>query len=273
VVGPAGGAANWSCVVRRPHLSIVPAHGIRPFAPHVSRQLLVTLAVAAAVLAFLYLAARETSLFALRTLEISGAPPAVRAEVERAAGAYLGKSLVSLDRDELRTRLEALPTVRSIRYDRAFPHTLRLFVVPEQPAAVARSGADSWLVSARGRVIGKVAPGDLPLMPRIWIDGALAPGNVLRERSARLALSAVTELPGDFPVAVRRVKAHDGRITLLLAGGAKVRLGDRSALPLKLAAAARVLRVLSPEERSALGYLDLSVPDRPVAADKPQLSG
>jgi cell division protein FtsQ len=193
--------------------------------------------------------------------------------VERAAGPYLGESLVSLDGDELRRRLEALPTVRSLRYDRAFPHTLRLLVVPEEPAAVARSGTDSWLVSARGRVIRKVARGDLSGMPRIWIGAAASPGRLLAEPSARLALTAVTELPPDFPAAVRRVNARDGRITLILASGAEVRLGDRSALPLKLAAAARVLRSLSAAERSSLGYLDLTIPDRPVGADKSQLSG
>jgi cell division protein FtsQ len=261
-------------VVKRPHLSIVPAHAVRPFLPRLSSHVLAALAATAALFALLYLAARETSLFAIRTFEITGGSPTVRGEVERAAGLYLGESLVSLDGDELRRRLEALPTVRSLRYDRAFPHTLRMLVVPEEPAAVARSGPDSWLVSARGRVIRKVARADLPDMPRIWIGAAaVSPGRLLAEPSARLALTAVTELPPDFPAAVRRVNARDGRITLVLASGAEVRLGDRSALPLKLAAAARVLRSLSAAERSSLGYLDLTIPDRPVGTDKSQLSG
>jgi cell division protein FtsQ len=231
------------------------------------------LAGAAVVLGLLYLAARQTSLFAVRTLEISGAPPAVRAEVARAADGYLGTSLVSLDGDELLRRLEALPTVRSLRYDRAFPHTLRLFVVPEEPAAVVRSGRDAWLVSVRGRVLRKLPRATSSDLPRIRINGdALSPGELLEEHSVRLALLAVSALPGDFPIAVRRVKARAGRITLVLRGGAEVRLGSRSGLPLKLAAAARVLASLSEEERSTLGYLDLTVPDRVVAADDSQLS-
>jgi cell division protein FtsQ len=230
--------------------------------------------VAAAVLALLYLAARETSLFAVRTLQISGAPPAVRAQIGRVADPYLGESLVSLDGEELRRRLEALPTVRSLRYDRAFPHTLRLFVVPEDPAAVVRSGPESWLVSARGRVIRRVPRREFAGMPRIWVGGGvpLSPGAMLADPSARLALATVTEVPSDFPAAVRRASASEGLITLVLASGAEVRLGNRSGLALKLAAAARVLRALSREERSALGYIDLTVPDRPVVADKSQLS-
>jgi cell division protein FtsQ len=260
-------------VVRRPHLSLVPAHGI-PLVPRLPRRALLALAGAAALVALFYLAARETSLFAVRTLEIAGAPPAVRAEVARAADAYLGTSLVSLDGDELRRRLEALPTVRSLRYDRAFPHMLRLVVVPEQPIAVARSGHDSWLVSERGRVIRKLPRSTSSGLPRIRVGGnAPSPGELLDEAGVRLALLAAAALPADFPVPVRRVRAKEGQITLLLRSGAEVRLGSRSTLPLKLAAAARVLASLKPEERSTLGYVDLTVPDRPVAADKSQLSG
>jgi cell division protein FtsQ len=232
------------------------------------------LAAAAAVLGLLYLAARETSLFAVRTLEISGAPPAVRAEVGRAADAYLGTSLVSLDGDELRRRLEALSTVRSLRYDRAFPHTLRLVVVPEEAAAVVRAGGGAWLVSRRGRVIREVPRTGFPRLPRIRVRRASpVPGTVLDDGLLRRALVVVSRIPSDFPEMVRRVQTRDVRLTLVLAGGAEIRLGGRSALVLKLAAAARVLASLSPQERSELGYLDLAVPDHPVAAYKSQVSG
>ena len=49
--------------------------------------------------------------------------------------------------------------VAAARYDRDFPHTLRIFVEPEQPAVVRR-GADSWLVSARARVIAGLRLGN-----------------------------------------------------------------------------------------------------------------
>ena len=56
-------------------------------------------------------------------------------------------------------QLESLSTVRSVRMDRAFPHTLRITVVPERPLAVVRRGQDAWLVSEQGRVIRELDPG------------------------------------------------------------------------------------------------------------------
>lgn len=252
----------------------MPAYAVRPLVRRPSRKALGVGAAVASVLGLLYVAARETPLFAVRELEISGAPRAVRADVERAAAGYMGESLVSLNSGALRRRLEALPSVWSLRSDRAFPHTLRLFVVPEKPAAVLRSGPTTWLVSARGRVIRRLLPGRLGDWPRIRLPDhlVLSAGQRVTDGPTSLAVAAVVAVPRDFPVAIRTVRVRDGRITLILAGDVELRLGERSALALKLAVAARVLRSLTLAERSALGYLDLMVPDHPVAANKSQLS-
>ena len=90
----------------------------------------------------LYLGARETPVFALEELEVSGVSSSVRQSVEAAAKPYVGESLVALEQDELRRQLESLPMVRSVRMDRAFPHTLRVAVVPERPLAVVRRNFD-----------------------------------------------------------------------------------------------------------------------------------
>jgi hypothetical protein len=63
-----------------------------------------------------------------------------------------------------------------------------------------------------------------------------------------------------FPSRVVSVATADG-LTLRLASGLELRLGDMHDVRLKLAVAARVLRVLP----AGSGYLDVSVPDRPVA--------
>ena len=66
-----------------------------------------------------------------------------------------------------------------------------------------------------------------------------------------------------FPGQVRMVRVREHDLTFLLGSGIELRLGDLNAVPLKLAVAARVLPVL----RRAGGYLylDVSVPERPVA--------
>jgi len=90
-------------VVRRPHLALVPPRVLRPGLSLLrpSRRTLGAAAAALTVLAFAYLAARETSLFALERIEVRGAPPDVRAAVLKAADRFVGESLVAVDGDEL----------------------------------------------------------------------------------------------------------------------------------------------------------------------------
>jgi cell division protein FtsQ len=252
-------------VVSRPHLALVPANGLggRLRAPSVRVLAIVAIVVAVVVLG--YAVARFTSLFALEGIEIEGGTRAARADVREAGEPFLGASLVSLDQDELRQELLALPTVRSVRIDRAFPHTLRVSVVPERPLAVIRSGSEAWLVSERHRVIRSVKPESVG-RPVVWtLPGtALEPGRIVQGENTGLALEALRRLPDKFPVKVDSARASGGEITLILAGGAELRLGRADAVALKLAVAARVLRTLSASERAGITYLDVSVPERAV---------
>ncbi|MGH3093982.1 MAG: cell division protein FtsQ/DivIB [Gaiellaceae bacterium] len=253
-------------MARRPPLALVSAQTLRPALRLPSARALVAAGAVVGFLGLLYLVARETPLFALRTVEVTGAPPAVRDAVRQAAAAWEGESLVALDGDELKQRLEALPTVRSLRYDRAFPNTLEIAVVPERAAAVVRRGGEAWVVSERGRIIGALDPDRRKRLPRIRVAaGDLRAGAFLADERARLAVAAATHLPRRFPVRVRAIRARDDGVTLVLATDTQVRLGRQGELPLKIAVAARVLRSLSESERLGLAYLDVTVPERPVA--------
>jgi len=85
-----------------------------------------------------YVAARETSVFAVQSIEVRGGTPAVRAQVRAALAEDVGRSLLRVDTDTLSRALSPLPAVRSFTYDRAFPHTLRIVVRAEQPVLVLR---------------------------------------------------------------------------------------------------------------------------------------
>jgi cell division septal protein FtsQ len=236
---------------------------IAPFVPS-GRSLLVGFAVLGAVLLALVLA-RETTLFSIHSIEVTGASPGVEGQVERALRDREGKSLFGLDLGAARIDVAALPTVASVSFDRAYPHTLRVAVVPERPVAVVRQGAVSFLVSRRGRVMARVDRKVEPDLARIWIakDVGLDPGAFV-EGDLRTAVRAVAPLAGvHFPSRVVTVTTTDG-LTLRLRSGLELRLGDASEVDLKLAVADRVLRVLPPGS----GYLDVSVPDRPVAGPK-----
>jgi cell division protein FtsQ len=244
-----------------------PRHALLPSA----RSVLVGLAIAAAA-CLAYVAARESSLFAVRTFAVTGGSPALDAKVRSALAPLAGASLIGLHGDDVVQLATAVPQVAAVSYDRAFPHTLRITVRAEQPLAVLREGHDAWLVSRSGRMIAKLSSArTLPTLPRIWeprsvavaLGGTLAAGAGAEEVAA-LTPVGLTGLRGR----VLTVRREGGTFTYVLRGGGEVHAGSRAALPLKLAIAARILAA-----EPALQWLDVSVPQRPVGGTNPQVSG
>lgn len=228
-----------------------------------ARSLLTAFALlAGAVLA--YVGARETSVFAVQQVRVEGASPSITRLVERALSDTRGESLMTIDIERARTAVESVPWVAFASFDRAFPHTLSVRVVAERPVAVIRQGTAAFVVSARGRVVSVAKPGRRPELARIWVPRAAAqlrPG-VIVTGDLRTAVKAVTPLAGRrFPSRVASVQATDHLLTLRLHSGLEVRLGDASDVALKLLVARRVIPLLRPGSR----YLDVSVPERPVA--------
>jgi hypothetical protein len=71
---------------------------------------------------------------------------------------------------------------------------------------------------------------------------------------------------------VRFVQGGNRGLTLGLGGGLELRLGDGGDLRLKLAIARRILRATG-AAKAGEGYLDVSVPERPVLSLNPQVGG
>lgn len=240
-----------------------------------SRSLLVGLALVLAA-AGLYGLARETSMFAVDTVQVEGAASAVAEQVQRELRGYDGRSLVGIDAASVEQRVDGLPAVRSATVDRAFPHTLRVRVVPELPVAVLRRGSDSFLVSARGRVIAPIPRATHRSLPRIWLPAStsIELGNFLGGADGGLAARSLAAFVGSgFPGRVTFVRALDGQITLGLRGGLEIRLGAPVDLPLKIAIAHGIVPSLARPTAGGPAYLDIAVPERPVAGRNPQPGG
>jgi cell division protein FtsQ len=228
-------------------------------------------AILAAAAALAYVGARETSVFAIHTVRVEGVPPALAHRVQTALEPLEGTSLLKVKPDDVSRLATALPDVASVSYDRAFPNTLRVRVEPEQPLAVLRRGSDSWLVSRRGRVTQKIPRGTFDALPRVWVPGSVdvALGMTIGagDGAAEVAALAPVRAAG-LSSRVLTVKIAAGQITYAMRGGLELRVGSSDNLPLKLAIARELLG------REALtGYLDVSVPERPVAGSNPQVSG
>lgn len=239
------------------------------------RRAAAVLVAAGCTVGLLYVAARETPVFALRSIEVRGAPGELAARVEATLRRFHGTSLVALDTASVERALRALPAVRSAAVERDFPHTLDVSVTPERAVAVLRRGNEAWLVASGGRVLDAAAVADLPALPRIWVGGprAPAPGELLHPDGLGAAVRTLALVPGDFPARVASAAGTADEVTLVLANGMALRVGDETDVRLKLEVAATVLRSLSRAERAGLAYLDVSIPARPVGAQKSQVEG
>jgi hypothetical protein len=225
-----------------------------------TRRSLLVAAASVGVAGLLYLVARETPLFAVRSIEVTGVRGPAAAHVRAALKPLEGTSLLALHASDVADRLAAVPEVRSATYDRAFPNTLRVVVVPEQPVAVVREGAAGWLVSTRGRVLSALAHGEWRGLPRIWLPRTVdvAVGETLAgDEGERAAAALALARRVGFHARIRDVSTVDGTLVFGLRYGLDLRLGTEDDLLLKLAVAARIL----PLVRGA-AYLDVSLPSR-----------
>jgi cell division protein FtsQ len=239
--------------------------------PEARRRLLPVLAALVLVSAAIgtYVAARQTGIFALERIEVVGAPPAVAAQVRATLRPYLGHSLVRFDSGAAMRRLSTVAEVAETRFDRAFPHTLKVRVRAERPVAVLRQGSDAWLVSSTARVLRRLER-PYPRLPRIWVPRSadIAVNSTLGGLGAQGVAALAPLRPLRVGADVRQVQTGDGELTLLLGSGTEIRLGDSGDLRLKLAIAKQLLPVTT-----GAHYLDISVPERPVASFNPQVGG
>jgi cell division protein FtsQ len=212
-----------------------------------------------------YAVARGTSAFAVDAIAVEGPPRHVAAQVTTVLSDARGESLLGLDLPALQARVERVPSVAAARFDRAFPHTLRVIVVPERPVAVLRQGAASWLVAASGRVIKPLERGQRPGLPRLWLrpDVEVQVGNKVAGDVREAVRTVAPLVRAPLPKRVATVRYLDDELTLVLRSGAEIRLGDGTDRALKLELARRIVPRLTAEEL----YLDVSVPSRPVAGN------
>lgn len=224
-----------------------------------------SLAVGLGLVAFAlgaYVIARETSLFAINRIEVRGGSRHVTRQVDAALASLVGRPLVGLDGSAVLQKVEALPTVVSATYDRDFPHTLRIFVVAERPAAVLRRGPDSWLVSTRGRVMERLAASADPRVPRVWISTRRPVQTGAQVTVAGAAMAAhAAGLVGRFAARIDSIAYSSGTLVFHLRSGLELVLGSGSDVKLKVAVAEHVLPMLP----SGSTYLDVSIPGRPVS--------
>ena len=228
------------------------------------------LVVLGAASTFGYRALRDSSLFAVRSVAVTGADARLSAQVEDAARRSAGgRGLLALSPGALARAIELVPGVHAASVDRDFPSTLRVKIWPEHAVALAVHGHDRVVVSATGRVLARIDNrAKPPSLPRVPLRGGVPKAGARIEDAGVLAqLRAIDAIPERFGARVAWSKVDPDHGLELQLNWPKlwIRLGPPVDLRQKLRAAALVLRAYpTVATRQGLSYVDVSAPARPA---------
>lgn len=226
-------------------------------------RLLLAVAMLAAVSAGGWLWLRDSSLVAVRRVDITGAPAADRARVDAALRDAAGQMTTLHVREQtLRDAVAPFPSVATVRAHADLPHRLVIQVVERRAvAALLEPGGRRVAVTADGRTLPDVPAATLP-------DVELSAGP-----RTRAALAVAAAAPGPLLARAARLWWGAEGLELDLRDGPPLIFGSASDARAKWAAAARVLA--DPSSAGAT-YLDLRDPGRvaagglaPVASEDP----
>jgi cell division septal protein FtsQ len=227
----------------------------------------------------LYVWGSHSSTFAIRAIVLEGAD---RVAVKRAAHllekTYLGRNLFTVRSSQIQKTLAPLLFMKSAGIDRDFPSTLRVRLTEHSPGVYALAGDRWYLVSSDGVVLGavtretrkpttalKAGPEDMSLnLPAVVADGELEKDQATGDAEVLTALRVLGALPRKVVKQVSWVRTSGSGVRLRLADGPVVDLGPADRLSAKAYSLGAVLHWYASRHAGA-DYVDVSVPDRPIA--------
>jgi cell division protein FtsQ len=203
---------------------------------------------------------RDLPWFAIHDVTVKGATTNER-EIQSAVEAVAGDmTTLHIKDDELRDAVSRFPTVASVAASTSFPHGIQVTIRERLPIAVAEIGGRRVAVSADGYVLPGASfdPKQLPS-----IGGASGHGARLNgDAAAQAAILGAAPAPLHERLGDASWREEEGGVVVELDGGPELRFGDGTRGGDKWEAA---VAVLSSSERGSPSYLDVSVPERPVA--------
>ncbi|MGI8596035.1 MAG: cell division protein FtsQ/DivIB [Thermoleophilaceae bacterium] len=207
---------------------------------------------------------RDSSLVRVERVEVTGLTgrdaPRMRSRLVSAAREM---TTLNVRIQDLEEALAAHPALRRVEANARLPHTLEVHVVEHRPVALLRSGRrDGPAVAGDGTLLR----GLQPTHPLAVVQVGRLPsgeGRRLRDRRARRLVRALAAAPHPLTPRLSGAAEEPGRgVVLRMRHGPAVVLGDLGDLKVKWAATARVLA--DPASRGA-AYVDVRMPERPVA--------
>lgn len=158
--------------------------------------------------------------FAVRGMVLEGRSRTPLAAVTEALDVRSGTPILAVSLDELRQKLEAIPTVKSAAVERALPDRLFIRLTERVPVALWQKGGRLFLIDDEGAVMNDLALKDYRDLPLVLGDGA--PGHV---GEALALIGAQPELKALVQAAVR---VGDRRWNIRLKDGVEIRLPEEN---------------------------------------------
>ncbi len=154
--------------------------------------------------------------FTVRATYLEGRNRTAMAAIEKALGYKTGDAILSLPLDELRARLEAIPTIRQAAVERALPHSLHIRIVEREPVAIWQMGGRLNLIDDEGAVMSDLDLKRYAQLP--LVVGRGAPTHV------REALGLLRQEADLAPLVQAMVRVSDRRWNVKLKTGIEIKL-------------------------------------------------
>jgi cell division protein FtsQ len=234
---------------------------VRASTGRVLRRRLVAIAAVAVILLAGYLVfLRNSSLFAIDEVEVSG----VTANQERISAALVraaeDMTTLHVRDDDLREAVAGFPTVATLTTNTDFPHGLKIEVTERLPVAVAQIESEQTPVSADGYLLTGLEfdPKELPSLDA----GPSEESRLGTEGGAQAAILGAA--PEELRLRLKEATwdLDRGGVVVDLDGAPELRFGEGDRASDKWQA---VVTVLADRDLGSPGYVDVSVPGRPVS--------
>ncbi|MCE2927536.1 MAG: cell division protein FtsQ/DivIB [Rickettsiales bacterium] len=160
--------------------------------------------------------------FDLENLYLEGRSRTPMAEIEAAIGMKPGSPILQASLDDMRARLEKIPSVKQAAVERSLPGTLHIRIVEREPVALWQHKGKQVLVDDNGVVMEGVSLASYPNVP--LVIGPDAPKHVME------AISLLSAEPKLAERVVAAVRVGERRWNIRLKNGLEVRLPEHDAM-------------------------------------------
>lgn len=247
-------------VVRLPRAAALLPRAIR-LSPHGRRRLIAIALLAVALAAGYVFWLRDSSLVRVERVTVSGldTPDAARVRAKLTAAAQHMTTL-HVDGGALRRAVADEPVVQSLQIQPDFPHGLKVEIVQNHAVAMLVAGGREVAVAPDGTVLdgSKTQSG----VPSVRV-GSLPASGRMPAGPARDRVSVAAAAPRSLLSRVESISIQHGRGAVAqLRQGPVIVFGRAVELERKWAAAAAVL---SQHSSQGATYIDVRMPERPVA--------